>query len=223
MSGHHHHHADDGDDDHGHSHYDTPKSRRPRSEFELRTMALEAALTEKGIVSTDSVDAFVEIMAHRMGPHLGAKVIAKAWVDPEFKSRLLADGTAAVGELGMAGAEGENIRVVENTSRVHNVVVCTLCSCYPWPVLGVPPTWYKSFAYRSRVVAEPRAVLAEWDTTLDPETEVRVWDSSAEVRYLVLPERPDCTDGFDEPALAALVTRDSMIGVSRASSPPERS
>jgi nitrile hydratase subunit alpha len=216
MSGHHHH--DDGDD-HGHSHYETPKSRRPRSEFELRTMALEAALTEKGIVSTDSVDAFVEIMSHRMGPHLGAQVIAKAWVDPAYKSRLMADGTAAIAELGIGGAEGDNIRVVENSPDVHNVVVCTLCSCYPWPVLGAPPTWYKSFAYRSRVVAEPRAVLAEWDTVLDPTTKVRVWDSSAEVRYLVLPERPAGSDHLGEAELAELVTRDSMIGVARAQSP----
>jgi nitrile hydratase subunit alpha len=216
MSGHRHDHHDD---DHGHSHYETPKSRRPRSEFELRTMALEAALTDKGIVSTDSVDAFVEIMSHRMGPHLGAQVIAKAWVDPHYKARLMADGTAAIAELGIGGAEGDNIRVVENSAEVHNVVVCTLCSCYPWPVLGAPPVWYKSFAYRSRVVAEPRAVLAEWDTVLDPSTEVRVWDSSAEVRYLVLPERPAGSEDLDEAELAALVSRDSMIGVARAQSP----
>lgn len=218
MSGHHHH---DGDEhgDHGHSHYETAKSRRPRGEFELRTMALEALLTEKGIVSTDAVDKFVEIIEHRMGPHHGAKVIAKAWTDPEFKARLLADGTAAAAELGFGGAEGDNIRVVENTGDVHNLVVCTLCSCYPWPLLGAPPTWYKSFAYRSRAVAEPRAVLREWGTDIAADVEIRVWDSSAEVRYLVLPERPAGSEGLDEEALAALVSRDSMIGVSRAGLP----
>ena len=145
--------------DHGHSHYETPKSRRPRSEFELRTMALEAALTEKGIVSTDSIDAFVEIIEQRMGPHLGAQVVARAWVDPAYKAHLLADANSAIAELGIAGTEGDDVRVVENTPEVHNLVVCTLCSCYPWPLLGAPPIWYKSFAYRARAVAEPRAVL----------------------------------------------------------------
>ncbi len=200
-----------------HEHYATPKSRRPRSEFELRTMALEALLTEKGIVSTDAVDTFVEIIEHRMGPHHGARVVAKAWADPEYHERLLADGTAAAAELGVAGAEGDNIRVVENTADVHNLVVCTLCSCYPWPLLGAPPIWYKSFAFRARAVAEPRAVLREWGTELDDTVEVRVWDSSAEVRYLVLPERPVGTENLGEDELAALVTRDSMIGVSRVS------
>ncbi len=208
--------------DHGHSHYDTPKSRRPRSEFELRTMALEAALTEKGVVSTDAIDAFVEIIEQRMGPHLGAQVVARSWVDPVYKARLLADANAAMAELGIAGAEGDNVRVVENTPEVHNLVVCTLCSCYPWPLLGAPPIWYKSFAYRARAVAEPRAVLREWHTELDPAVEVRVWDSSAEVRYLVLPERPDGTERMSEAELATLVTRDSMIGVARATSPAAR-
>ena len=201
----------DDHDDHGHSHYDTPASRRPRSEFELRTMALEAALVEKGIVATDAVDEFVEYMEHRIGPHHGARVVARAWADPEFKARLLADGTAAIAELDIAGPEG-NIRVVENTATVHNVVVCTLCSCYPWPGLGLPPIWYKSFAYRSRAVAEPRSVLREFGVELSPDVEVRVWDSSAEVRYLVLPERPAGTESLSEDELAALVTRDSMIG-----------
>jgi nitrile hydratase len=202
-------------EDHGHSHYETPKSRRPRSEFELRTMALESLLTEKGIVSTDAIDTFVEIIEHRMGPHHGARVVAKAWVDPAYRERLLADGTAASAELGVAGAEGDNIRVVANTPAVHNLVVCTLCSCYPWPLLGAPPIWYKNFAYRARAVVEPRAVLREWGTELGDDVEVRVWDSSAEVRYLVLPERPLGTDAMTEDELAALVTRDSMIGVSR--------
>lgn len=221
MSGHDHDH-DHGDDHDGHSHYETPKSRRARSEFEIRTMALEAALTEKGLVSTDSVDAFVEIIEHRMGPHLGAKVVARAWVDPKYKERLLADANAAMAELGIAGAEGDNVRVVENSADVHNLVVCTLCSCYPWPLLGAPPIWYKSFAYRARAVSEPRAVLREWQTELDPAVEVRVWDSSADVRYLVLPERPNGTEHMTEDELATLVSRDSMIGVARATSPKSR-
>ena len=186
-------------------------------------MALEAALTEKGVVSTDSIDAFVEIIEQRMGPHLGAQVVARSWVDPAYKALLLADANSAMAELGIAGAEGDNVRVVENTPEVHNLVVCTLCSCYPWPLLGAPPIWYKSFAYRARAVAEPRAVLREWHTELDPAVEVRVWDSSAEVRYLVLPERPDGTEHMSEAELATLVTRDSMIGVARATAPAARS
>lgn len=198
-------------DDHGHSHYDTPGSRRPRSEMELRTMALEAALVEKGLVATDAVDELLDYMERRVGPHEGARVVARAWADPDFKARLLADGTAAIAELGIAGPEG-NVRIVENTPEVHNLVVCTLCSCYPWPLLGLPPIWYKSFAYRARAVAEPRAVLREFGTEVGPEVEVRVWDSSAEVRYLVLPERPDGTEGLSEEELAALVTRNAMVG-----------
>jgi nitrile hydratase len=198
-------------DDHGHSHYDTPGSRRPRSEMELRTMALEAALVEKGLVATDAVDELLDYLERRVGPHDGARVVARAWVDRDFKARLLADGTAAIAELGIAGPEG-NVRIVENTPEVHNLVVCTLCSCYPWPLLGLPPIWYKSFAYRARAVAEPRAVLREFGTEVGPEVEVRVWDSSAEVRYLVLPERPDGTDGMSEEELATLVTRNAMVG-----------
>jgi nitrile hydratase subunit alpha len=194
-----------------HSHYDAPVSRRPRSEMELRTMALEAALVEKGLVGTDAVDELLEMMEHRMGPHHGARVVAHAWMDPAFKERLLTDGTSAIAELGIAGREG-NVRVVENTPGVHNLVVCTLCSCYPWPLLGLPPIWYKSFAYRSRAVAEPRAVLREFGVELAADVEVRVWDSSAEVRYFVLPERPHGTDDLTEDQLAALVTRDSMVG-----------
>lgn len=197
--------------EHGHSHYDTPASRRPRSDMELRTMALEAVLVEKGIVTTDAVDLYVEMMEQHFGPHHGARVVARAWTDPEFKERLLADGTAAIGELGISGPEG-HVRVVENTENVHNMVVCTLCSCYPWPLLGLPPIWYKSFAYRSRAVAEPRAVLAEFGLELDPDTEIRVWDSSAEVRYFVLPRRPEGTAGLTESELAELVTRDAMVG-----------
>jgi nitrile hydratase len=212
-------HGHDHDDEHGHSHYGSPKSRRPRSAFELRTMALEAALVEKGLLATDAVDAFLEGIEHRMGPHNGARVIARAWVDPAFKERLLADGSAAVAEMGLVGPEGDTVRVVENTATTHNMVVCTLCSCYPWPLLGLPPIWYKSFAYRSRAVAQPRAVLAEFGITLDPSVEVRVWDSSAEVRYLVLPQRPVGTEAMTEDELANLVTRDSMIGTALAGRP----
>jgi nitrile hydratase subunit alpha len=199
------------DHDDGHSHYDSPLSRRRRSEMELRAMALEAALVEKGLVATDAIDEMVEYMEQRIGPHHGARVVARAWTDPEFKQRLLDDGTAAIAELGISGPEG-NVRVVENTADVHNVVVCTLCSCYPWPLLGLPPIWYKSFAYRSRAVAEPRAVLREFGLELHPDVEVRVWDSSAEVRYLVLPEHPSGTEELTEEELAGLVSRDSMIG-----------
>ena len=205
----------DDHDDHGHAHYDTPGSRRARSEFEIRAMALEAALVEAGRTSTDAIDAFVEHLEHRMGPHHGARVVARAWTDPAFKQRLLADGTAAMAELGIAGAEGDNVRVVENTDAVHNLVVCTLCSCYPWPLLGVPPIWYKSFAYRSRAVSAPRAVLREFGTELADDVEVRVWDSSAAIRYLVLPTRPAGTEAFAEAELADLVTRDHMVGVRR--------
>jgi nitrile hydratase len=199
------------DHDDGHSHYDSPLSRRRRSEMELRAMALEAALVEKGLVATDAIDEMVEYMEQRIGPHHGARVVARAWTDPEFKQRLLDDGTAAIAELGISGPEG-NVRVVENTAEVHNLVVCTLCSCYPWPLLGLPPIWYKSFAYRSRAVAEPRAVLHEFGVELPADVEIRVWDSSAEVRYLVLPQRPPDTDDLADDELAGLVTRDSMIG-----------
>ena len=211
MTGHDH----DHDDEHGHAHYDTPGSRRARSEFEIRAMALEAALVEAGRTSTDAIDAFVEHLEHRMGPHHGAHVVARAWTDPAFKQRLLADGTAAMAELGIAGAEGDNVRVVENTDTVHNLVVCTLCSCYPWPLLGVPPIWYKSFAYRSRAVSAPRAVLREFGTELPADIEVRVWDSSAAIRYLVLPTRPAGSESLSEDELAATVTRDHMVGVRR--------
>ena len=185
------------------------------SPIERRVAALESLLVERGLITSDVVDAVVETYERDVGPLNGARVVARAWADPEYRARLLADGTAAIGELGYGGAEGEHLVVLENTAEVHNLVVCTLCSCYPWPVLGLPPTWYKSFAYRARAVREPRAVLAEFGTTLADDVEVRVWDSSAEVRYLVLPLRPAGTDDIDEPALAALVTRDHMIGVVR--------
>jgi nitrile hydratase subunit alpha len=180
-----------------------------------RVTAIESLLVEKGLITTDVVDAVVETYEHDVGPLNGARVVARAWVDGAFRKRLLDDGTQAIGELGFGGAEGEHLVVLENTPAVHNVVVCTLCSCYPWPVLGLPPRWYKSFAYRSRMVREPRAVLAEFGTTLDDDVEVRVWDSSADVRYMVLPLPPDGADGLAEDELVPLVTRDHMIGVVR--------
>lgn len=203
----------DHDHDHGGHH------ERPASQSELRARALEALLVERGLVSTDAIDAVVEYYENDVGPQNGAKVVARAWVDPEYRARLLGDGSSAIAELGYGGVEGEHMVVVENTPDVHNVIVCTLCSCYPWPVLGLPPTWYKSDAYRARVVAEPRVVLSEFGLDLDPEVDLRVWDSSAEVRYLVLPERPAGTDGLGEEQLAALVTRDAMIGVARVEAP----
>jgi nitrile hydratase len=180
-----------------------------------RVTAIESLLVEKGLITSDVVDAVVETYERDVGPLNGAKVVARAWVDEAYRGRLLDDGTQAIGELGFGGAEGEHLVVLENTPAVHNVVVCTLCSCYPWPVLGLPPRWYKSFAYRARMVREPRAVLAEFGTTLGDDVEVRVWDSSADVRYMVLPLRPDGVDGLAEDELVPLVTRDHMIGVVR--------
>jgi nitrile hydratase len=178
----------------------------------LRVRAIESLLVEKGLVQPAALAAIVEAYETRIGPHNGAQVVARAWTDPAYKARLLADATAAIAELGFSGVQGEDMVVVENTTSVHNVVVCTLCSCYPWPTLGLPPNWYKSAPYRSRVVIDPRGVLAEFGVVLPAEKEVRVWDSNAELRYLVLPERPAGTEALDEAALAALVTRDSMIG-----------
>jgi nitrile hydratase subunit alpha len=187
----------------------------PLSPIEQRVAALEALLTERGLVP----DAFIEELTRRfeseVGPMNGAKVVARAWVDPEYKARLLAEGTAAIAELGFGGPEGDQMVVVANTPAVHNVVVCTLCSCYPWPTLGLPPAWYKDPPYRARMVREPRALLAEMGCPLADDVEIRVWDSSAEVRYLVVPEPPAGTEGMSEEELAGLVTRDSMIGVAR--------
>ncbi len=185
---------------------------RPESEVELRARALEAVLAERGLVSTDAIDAVVELYENDVGPQNGAKVVARAWVDDAYRERLLARGTEAIAELGCEGAEGDNMVVVANTPSVHNMIVCTLCSCYPWPVLGLPPTWYKSPPYRARAVSEPRAVLGEFGVELGDGVEIRVWDSSAEVRYLVLPMRPSGTEGWSEDRLAEIVTRDSMIG-----------
>ena len=179
----------------------------------LRARALESLLVEKGLVTTDAVDEIVRTYEQDIGPLNGARVVARAWVDRDYKRRLLEDGTEAIAELGIGGAEGAEIVVLESTPDVHNVVVCTLCSCYPWPVLGLPPTWYKDPAYRSRAVLEPRAVLREFGLEVSESKEVRVWDSTAAIRYMVLPERPDGTDGLPEEKLAELVTRDSIIGV----------
>jgi nitrile hydratase subunit alpha len=185
---------------------------RPVSAVELRARALEALLAERGLVSSDAIDAVVELYERDVGPQNGAKVVARAWLDEAYRERLLGDANAAIAEFGFGGAEGHNMVVVANTPTIHNMVVCTLCSCYPWPVLGLPPTWYKSPPYRARAVSEPRAVLREFGLELGEEVQIRVWDSSAEVRYLVLPMRPPATGGWGEDRLAAIVTRDCMIG-----------
>jgi nitrile hydratase subunit alpha len=185
----------------------------------LRAAALEALLVEKGLISTDAIDAVVEHYERDLGPRHGARVVARAWTDPDYRTRLLADGTAAVAELGIGGVELNTLVAVENTPEVHNMVVCTLCSCYPWPLLGLPPKWYKDPAYRARAVAEPRAVLREFGLELPQETAIRVWDSTSEVRYLVVPMRPDGTEGATEGELAALVTRDSMVGTGLPAAP----
>ena len=189
------------------------------SPVEQRVAALEALLTERGLVPEGFIEEITRRYESETGPMNGAKVVARAWTDPAYEQRLLADGTAAIAELGFGGPEGDHIVVVENTPAVHNVIVCTLCSCYPWPTLGLPPAWYKDPPYRARMVREPRAVLAEMGCPLPDDVEIRVWDSSAEVRYLVLPERPAGTAGLSEEALAALVTRDAMIGVAKVMPP----
>jgi nitrile hydratase subunit alpha len=202
-------------DDHDHAH----PHDRPLGDTELRVKALEQILTEKGLIDPAAVDLLIETYETRIGPHNGARVVARAWVDREYKQRLLADGTAAIAELGYSGIQGEDMVVVENTATVHNLLVCTLCSCYPWPTLGLPPVWYKAPPYRSRAVSEPRAVLREFGLVLGDDVEVRVWDSTAELRYMVLPERPPGTERMREDELAALVTRDSMIGVAKVALP----
>lgn len=184
-----------------------------------RVEALESLLVAKGLVSSDTLDALVETYEHDLGPVNGAKVVARAWTDPAYKRRLLDDATAAIAELGFGGLQGEHMVVVENTPDTHNLVVCTLCSCYPWPVLGLPPTWFKDAAYRSRAVVDPRGVLCDFGMEVGAEVAVKVWDSSAEIRYMVLPERPVGTEGMSEDALAAIVTRDAMIGVAKVSPP----
>jgi nitrile hydratase subunit alpha len=195
------------------------RHNRPLSEVELRVKALESLLTEKGLIDPAAVDEIIDTYERKVGPRNGARVVARAWVDPAYKERLLTRGTEAIAELGFSGVQGEDMVVVENTDRVHNLVVCTLCSCYPWPTLGLPPVWYKSAPYRARAVSDPRGVLKEFGVDLPAATEVRVWDSNAELRYLVLPKRPAGTEGMSEDQLAELVTRDSMIGVGQPRAP----
>ncbi|MGC5780356.1 nitrile hydratase subunit alpha [Methylobacterium sp. NFXW15] len=202
MSNHHH---------HGHDH-DHAHEGSDLSPVEARVKALESLLVEKGYVQTAALDALVEMYETKVGPHLGARVVARAWTDPGYRARLLADATPAIAELGIGGRGGEHMVVVENTPGTHNMVVCTLCSCYPWPVLGLPPVWYKAPPYRARAVSDPRGVLAEFGVSLPETTRITVWDSTAETRFMVLPMRPDGTEGYSEEALAALVTRDAMIG-----------
>ena len=196
--------------DHNHPH-DHAHSHLP-SDPELRVKAVETLLLNKGLIDSKTLDELIDTYENRIGPKNGAKVVAKAWVDPEYKKRLLNDATSAIRELSYQGRQGENMVVVENTPETHNVIVCTLCSCYPWPVLGIPPTWYKSDEYRSRTVREPRKVLLEFGLSLDPKVQIKVWDSTAEIRYLVLPMRPKGTENMNESELAELVTRNSMIG-----------
>ena len=211
--------------DHEHDHHDEDDVQEhrehgaPLSEVELRVRALESLLVDKGLVDPAALDALIDTYETKVGPRNGARVVARAWVDPVYKQRLLEDGTGAVAEFGFTGRQSEKLVVVENTPKVHNVVVCTLCSCYPWAVLGLPPVWYKSAPYRARAVIDPRGVLDELGVTVPAETEVRVWDSTAEIRYMVLPERPPGTERLSEGELADLVTRDAMIGVARVPAP----
>ena len=198
------------DHDHGHDAQDA---------ISFRVKALEKLMVDKGLVDPATLDAVVETYEHRVGPRNGAQVVARAWTDPEYRAWLMKDATSAIASLGYTGRQGEHMIAVENSPAVHNMVVCTLCSCYPWSVLGLPPTWYKSAPYRSRAVSDPRGVLSEFGVSLDEKVEVRVWDSTAELRYLVIPEQPAGTEGWDAEQLAALVTRDLMIGVAKVSAP----
>ena len=201
------------DSTHDHEHQAVP------SDPTLRVKALESLLVEKGLVDPAALDALIDTFEHKVGPRNGAKVVARAWVDPAFKARLLADAASAIAEVGIGSSAGEHLVVVENTAAVHNLVVCTLCSCYPWTVLGLPPVWYKSTAYRSRAVIDPRGVLKEFGLELADDVEVHVWDSTAEIRYLVLPERPAASEKLSETELAELVTRDAMVGVAKVAMP----
>ncbi len=209
LSQHPHHH----DHPHGHAHSDVP------SDPALRTKTLESLLTEKGLVDPAAIDTWIEAYETKIGPRRGAEIVARAWTDPAFKAQLLADASQAIEPFGFLGREARPVVVLENTPTIHNLVVCTLCSCYPWGLLGLPPRWYKAAPYRARAVIDPRGVLREFGLELDEETEVRVWDSTAEIRYMVLPERPGGTDGMSETQLAALVTRDAMIGVAKVAAP----
>ncbi|HVX91967.1 MAG TPA: nitrile hydratase subunit alpha [Xanthobacteraceae bacterium] len=212
MSGHHHDHPHD----HAHAHRGSELS-----EMQVRVRALETILSEKGYVDPAALDVVIETYETRIGPHIGARVVARAWIDPAFRRHLLEDASAAIATLGLSGHGGDHLIAVENTERVHNMVVCTLCSCYPWAVLGLPPVWYKSSAYRSRAVIDPRGVLRDFGVVLPPEREIRVWDSTAETRFIVLPMRPAGTEGWSEERLAQLVTRDSMVGTGLAREPEE--
>jgi len=203
-----------------HQHHDHEHQAVP-SDPALRVKSLESVLVEKGLVDRAALDSLIDSYEHKIGPRNGARVVARAWADPAYRQRLLTDADAAIAELGYGGMQGEHMVVVENTAKVHNLVVCTLCSCYPWPVLGLPPVWYKSAPYRSRAVIDPRGVLCEFGLELPADVEVRVWDSTAELRYLVLPERPAGSEKLSEEALAALVTRDAMVGVAKVTAQRE--
>ena len=213
--------AEGADRDHDHDHHHDHDHQAVPSDPALRVKALESLLVAKGLVDRAAVDALIDTYEHKVGPRNGARVVARAWSDPAYKQRLLSNPDAALAELGYGGLQGEHMVVVENTAEVHNLVVCTLCSCYPWPVLGLPPVWYKSAPYRSRAVIDPRGVLSEFGLKIDENVEVRVWDSTAELRYLVLPERPAGSDGWNEEKLAALVTRDAMVGVAKIATPAQ--
>jgi nitrile hydratase len=204
-----------------HDHHHDHEQTQPPSDIELRVKALESLLVEKGLVKPETLNAIIETYEHKVGPRNGAHVVAKAWTDPEFKQALMNDATEAVASLGYCGRQGEHLEVVENTEDTHNLVVCTLCSCYPWTVLGLPPAWYKSAPYRSRAVSDPRSVLEEFGTKLDEKSTIRVWDSTSEMRYLVLPQRPMRTENWSEQDLQQLVSRNSMIGVELARSPEQ--
>ena len=206
-------------DDHAHDHHHDHDHTEPPSEVELRVKALESLLVEKGLADSEAIDTLIDAYENKVGPSNGKRVVARAWADPDFKRWLLEDATAAIASMGYVSSQTEQLRVIENTEDTHNLVVCTLCSCYPWPMLGLPPVWYKSAPYRSQAVADPRGVLAQFGTELPDDVEVRVWDSTSEMRYLVLPQRPDGVEDWSEEQLAELVTRNSMVGVEKAREP----
>ena len=206
-------------DDHAHDHHHDHDHTEPPSEVELRVKALESLLVEKGLANSEAIDTLIDAYENKIGPSNGKRVVARAWADPDFKRWLLEDATAAIASMGYLSSQTEQLRVIENAEDTHNLVVCTLCSCYPWPMLGLPPVWYKSAPYRSQAVADPRGVLAQFGTELPDDVEVRVWDSTSEMRYLVLPQRPDGVEDWSEEQLAELVTRNSMVGVEKAREP----
>ena len=206
-------------DDHAHDHHHDHDHTEPPSEVELRVKALESLLVEKGLANSEAIDTLIDAYENKIGPSNGKRVVARAWADPDFKRWLLEDATAAIASMGYVSSQTEQLRVIENTEDTHNLVVCTLCSCYPWPMLGLPPVWYKSAPYRSQAVADPRGMLAQFGTELPDDVEVRVWDSTSEMRYLVLPQRPDGVEDWSEEQLAELVTRNSMVGVEKAREP----